>query len=205
MTAIILGTIFLSVLHALIPSHWLPLLAISRNYKWTNSQTLWVTLYMGMAHVLSTVVLGVMVSFLGQQLHHQFESYFNAIASAALIILGVIFIYRHYTHHHFHIDNTAELQQKSKSKIIWSLVTIMFISPCLEVEGFFFKAGEYGIYTVFLIAVIYMAVSILGMLSWMWVALHGIKKMDWHKIDHNAGLITGFVLILSGIITYFIH
>jgi hypothetical protein len=58
---------------------------------------------------------------------------------------------------------------------------------------------------VLLLAAIYGIVSILGMLLWVSIALQGIQKMNWHKIEHNAGLITGFVLILCGIFTYFVH
>jgi nickel/cobalt transporter (NicO) family protein len=205
MYSILISTILISLLHALIPSHWLPLLAISKAKKWNNNQTLIVTFYMGLAHVLSTILLGIIVSIVGYKLNANNEKYFDIIAPLVLITMGVFFIYRHYTHHHFHINKSTENEKSNNKKIIFSLVTLMFFSPCLEVEAFFFSAGEFGFANVCLIAFIYMLISIIGMMLWMNIALHGLKKMDWHKIEHNAGLITGVVLIISGVISYFFH
>lgn len=205
MYTILFGTITLSILHALIPSHWLPLLAISKSNQWEHKKTLWVIFYMGLAHVLSTILLGFIISFLGIQLNKKNEHLFDVIAPIVLIVMGLFFIYRHYTHHHFHIDKNIEKQKLSNIKIITTLVTVMFLSPCLEVESFFLGAAKYGFNNVVLIAAIYAVVSICGMLLWMFIALHGLKKLNWHKIEHNAGLITGFVLILSGILTFFMH
>ncbi len=205
MYSILISTIIISVLHALIPSHWLPLLAISKSNKWGSKQTLMVTFYMGLAHVLSTILLGIICSIVGYNLNANSEKYFDIIAPVVLIAMGIFFIYRHYTHHHFHISKTTENEKSSNKKIIFSLVTLMFFSPCLEVEAFFFSAGEFGLTSVCVVAFIYMIISIIGMLIWMNIALHGLKKMDWHKIEHNAGLITGLVLIISGVISYFFH
>jgi nickel/cobalt transporter (NicO) family protein len=203
MNSILLSTITVSILHAMIPSHWLPLLTIAKTNKWTKQETLWVTFYMGAAHVLSTILLGAVLAFIGIKINHLHAETFELIAPIALIIMGLFFIYRHYTHHHFHIDANANVV--SKSKIIVSLVSLMFISPCLEVETFFFAAAPYGINYVLLLALLYGVISIIGMLLWMYIALTGLKKLNWHKIEHNAGLFTGFVLILCGILTFFIH
>jgi nickel/cobalt transporter (NicO) family protein len=205
MYSILSGTILVSILHALIPSHWLPLLAISKNHKWSNATTLWITLYMGLAHVLSTILVGFVLSLIGTTLYDRYEHYFDLIAPIALVVLGILFIYRHYTHHHFHVKDSVDKPNQSKTKVVVTLIAIMFFSPCLEVEGYFLVASKYGFHNVLFIAIIYLLVSITGMLLWMWVALHGLKKLDWHKIEHNAGLITGLVLILSGIFSYLIH
>ena len=205
MYSILTGTILVSILHALIPSHWLPLLAISKQYQWSKQQTLLATLYMGLAHVLSTIVLGVLLSAVSNTLYSNYQHYFDIITPLLLVALGIFFIYRHYTHHHFHLHKTNNNQQKTTTQIVLTLVGIMFLSPCLEVEGYFVLAGKFGWQQVLLVAIIYLVVSITGMLLWVWLALKGIKKMDWHKIEHNAGLITGLVLILTGILTYIIH
>jgi nickel/cobalt transporter (NicO) family protein len=204
MISILLSTITVSILHALIPSHWLPLISIAKNYNWTKKETLLVTLYMGAAHVASTIVLGIIIGVIGNSLHSNYEKLFEIIAPITLIAMGIFFIYRHYTHHHFHI-NAQNNNHISKTKIVISLVSMMFFSPCLEVESFFLSAGQFGIIQVFIIALLYAFISIFGMLLWMWIALKGIQKLNWHKIEHNAGLITGFVLILCGLFNYFVH
>jgi hypothetical protein len=82
---------------------------------------------------------------------------------------------------------------------------MMFFSPCLEIEAFFIAAGQLGWWALTLIAVTYGALTIIGMVVWMTFALHSIQKYNWHKIENNAGLITGIILIITGIIGFIWH
>lgn len=45
MYRIILGSIALSVIHALIPSHWLPFITIGKSQGWDMAQTLKTTFF----------------------------------------------------------------------------------------------------------------------------------------------------------------
>jgi hypothetical protein len=33
----------------------------------------------------------------------------------------------------------------------------------------------------------------------------GILKLNWHSLEHNAGIITGITLVATGILAFFIH
>ena len=68
MRQLILGSLTLSILHALIPSHWLPVVAIGRKEEWAIGKVLRVTVLAGMAHVFSTMLIGVMLGLLGWKL-----------------------------------------------------------------------------------------------------------------------------------------
>ncbi|HRD39069.1 MAG TPA: hypothetical protein PLC65_10590, partial [Bacteroidia bacterium] len=61
---LIIGTVTISVLHALIPSHWLPILAFEKKFNWTKEQTLRITVISALAHALSTVLLGIAIGLL---------------------------------------------------------------------------------------------------------------------------------------------
>ncbi|HOJ90702.1 MAG TPA: hypothetical protein PK622_13570 [Saprospiraceae bacterium] len=201
---IIFGTIMISVLHAIIPSHWLPILSISKSRKWTKRETLRVTFLAGLAHVCSTIVLGLFISYFGAQLKLFLEDFLKIALPISLILFGIYFLYRHHTHHHFHID-AQKLNEKNDNDyaIIFSIMGIMFFSPCLEIVPYFLMAGANGIPSVILLSIIFLAVSISGMLLWMFLVYEGTKKMNWHFIEHNAGLITGIILILTGVLSYY--
>lgn len=134
-----------------------------------------------------------------------FEEMTAIVSSVILIVLGLVFIIRHHKHNHFHLHNESELQQLSSTKIITVLVTGMFLSPCLEIEGYFILAGSAGISYIFLVSLIYIIISVTGIVLWLAFAQQILKKINAHKIEHNAGLISGVVLILTGILNYFIH
>jgi hypothetical protein len=88
---------------------------------------------------------------------------------------------------------------------MFTVLLTMFLSPCLEIEALFVSAGAIGWEIVLIIALVYLVVTTLGMVLWMRLALHGLKRINAHQIEHNAGLISGLVLILTGVITYLVH
>lgn len=202
---LIIGTLTISVLHALIPSHWIPILAFEKKFSWSRQQTLRITIISALAHALSTVILGIVIGLLSFKVSKRYEELSAIIFSVLLVILGLIFIIRHHKHNHFHLHNEGELQQLSSTKIITVLVTGMFLSPCLEIEGYFILAGSAGIEYIFLVSLIYILISVLGILVWLSFAKQILKRINAHKIEHNAGLISGIVLILTGVLNYFLH
>lgn len=204
MTSLIIGSLLISLLHAVIPSHWLPLLAIGRKENWGLKETERVTFIAGLAHVLSTIIIGILLGLIGIELSEQIDRFTHIIAPSVLILIGLYFVRQHYIHHHFHLQN-QKIAGKSKSKIISVLIIAMFLSPCLEIEAYFLLAGAKGWWLLVSIALMYSFVSIAGMLLWIRFAYKGLLKLNWHKWEHNAGLISGGVLIVTGILSFFIY
>ena len=202
---LIIGTLTISILHALIPSHWIPILAFEKKFSWTRQQTLRITIISALAHALSTVLLGIAIGLLSFKVTKEYEHISTIISSVVLIVLGLVFIIRHHKHNHFHLHNEGELQQLSSKKIITVLVMGMFLSPCLEIEGYFILAGTAGVKYIFLVSLIYIIISVAGIVLWLSFAKQLLKKINAHKIEHNAGLISGVVLILTGVLNYFVH
>lgn len=203
MVAIITGSLVLSILHALIPNHWLPVLAVSRKENWTIAETTSITLISGLAHALSTVLIGLIIGLLGVQLAENLDHFTHLIAPVILIGLGIFYIYQHHRHKHFSIDSDAT--RLSKNKLILGLVVAMFFSPCFEIEAYFLMAGAHGWYQVIILALLYTVVTVSGMVIWIRLAYRGVFRLNWHTLEHNAGIITGATLVLTGIVSFFIH
>ena len=204
MFSIITGSILLSLLHAVIPNHWLPVLAIGREENWTINEVSKVTFLSGLAHALSTIIIGVIIGLLGLKLTESVKHFSHIVAPLVLIILGLFFIYQHHRHRHFHLHNQPK-STFSRQKIIITLVVAMFFSPCMEIEGYFLLAGSFGWYAIISIAILYLIISVSGMVLWVRLAYKGMIKLNWHKLEHNAGIITGLTLIITGILTFYIH
>jgi nickel/cobalt transporter (NicO) family protein len=199
MNTLLISVASLSIFHALIPSHWLPVVAIGRKEQWTVAQTLRITLLIGSAHVASTLLIGLLLAALGRSLDEQVEHFSHWIAPGILMALGIIYLYRHYYHHHFHLQTAP-----GRWGPLAGLVVAMFFSPCFEVEGLFLSAGRFGWGFVALLAGCYALITIIGMLIWVNLVLHGLRQLDWHRWEHNAGIITGVALILTAL-SMFLH
>jgi len=199
-----ISVLAISILHAILPNHWLPVVAISRQLNWDGRKTAGVTMLAALAHSLSTVIIGILVALGGMTLDGILP-YFKYIAAGILIALGVLFIWRHQHHMHFHLKDIKLTPATNMRVIIGTLLIAMFLSPCLEVGALFLVAGTRGIVLTLIIAGIYTITSAIGMTLFAWLAFHGLKKMDWHKLEHNSGLVSGIILVLTGIIFIFSH
>ncbi|HEX5152844.1 MAG TPA: hypothetical protein VFW07_15440 [Parafilimonas sp.] len=204
MYSIITGSLIISLLHAVIPNHWLPVIAIGRKEQWTIAEVTKVTFTCALAHGISTILIGVILSFFGAKLDNSITHFTNIIAPVILIGIGLIFIYRHHRHRHFHINEDIR-KKKTRAAIITALAIAMFFSPCMEIEAYFLLAGAQAPWLVFFIASLYLLITTTGMVLLVRFAYTGILKLNWHSLEHNAGIITGLTLVATGIITFFIQ
>ncbi len=210
---ILLGSFLLSIVHASIPSHWLPLVAISKAEKWNDKETATVTAITGASHTISTIIIGIIVGLVGYKLSESYHFITKYVAPIILIALGLFYFFLEYRHslihtehHHYHIDVVNIIQnQRSKRSIIATLSLAMFFSPCLEIEIYYFTASRLGWWGIGIVSMVYFFVTVLGMILIVHFAAKGIKKLRWHFLEHHDKLISGIVLILVGLLAFFVE
>ena len=205
MTTLLTGTIMLSLLHGLIPSHWLPVLALKEKFNWQGSKTVRIAAMAALAHSLSTFMLGVFLGLFSLSLAEMLNSYTRWVIPALLIAIGFYFIIQHHRHHHFHFNEKQKLDQAGATQVVTLLVFMMFLSPCLEIEAYFLMAGTHGWPMILTVGLLYTIVSVLGITFWVYLAQKGLHRFNWHRLEHNTGLVSGCILIITGIISFFTH
>jgi nickel/cobalt transporter (NicO) family protein len=210
MWEIFVGSFLLSIVHALIPNHWIPLIAISKSEKWTTRETLVATFITGTAHIFSTILIGILVGIIGHQLSSSYEIITQIIAPVILVTLGFVFIFldlrhsHHGDHNHFKLEE-EKLKSRSKWAILLTLSIAMFFSPCLELDAYYFHAGTFGWPGIVLVSITYLIVTVSVMMLLVYAGLKSIAKFRAHFLEHHHKLITGIILIILGILAYFLH
>lgn len=207
----------ISLLHGFIPNHWLPIVAISHKQKWSKFTTFRFASLAAWAHSIGTIIIGLVVYFTTSKAlnfiqpkntvdHHHNDvnplanTPFEHIGGIILISLGLWFLYRHYKHHHFHLD----VPQNQNSKWIFGAILLsMFLSPCMEIIGYFFTLAPNGFPMILALILVYAITTWLSILLGVFLGYKGMKKLDAHKWEHNSGIITSAVMILSGIMIWF--
>jgi nickel/cobalt transporter (NicO) family protein len=205
---LIVGALALSVVHAAIPNHWIPLVAISRSEKWSVGQTRRITALAGLAHTASTVLIGILVGLLGHKLFIHYASITEIAGRFILIALGIVYILLDLRgrHHHHHSDNPESTSKGlSNTAIITSLAASMFFSPCLEIEAYYFTAGTHGWTGIMAVSLVYIVVTVLGMLILVELGIKGAARLRSRFLEHHEKLIAGIVLILMGLVGLIIH
>jgi len=216
MVQIFFGSLILSLIHALIPNHWIPLIAISKTEKWSQGRALTATAITGFAHTLSTIIVGIIVGLIGYKLSSSYKFISTVAAPIILISLGVIYVVLdfksgHYYHHHHHGEHEDESTQPIKNDqskwraILTSLSIAMFLTPCIEIEAYYFQAGTIGWIGIFIVSAVYLFTTLAVMLFLVFLGLKGIQTFNVHFLEHHEKLITGIVLIALGILAYFVQ
>lgn len=198
MYELLLASLGISLLHATIPNHWLPIVAIGRRSGWTAGKTVRITVLAGSAHALSTILIGLGLSLVGWRMAAWVEIFSRVAAPLMLIGLGLVFIWRHYFHRHFHLHGAIQ-EQLNERQLIVALALAMFLSPCLEIGAFFLVAGTHGASAVLALCTLYFLTTVGGMAVWVWLVWRGLALSNWHALEHNAGIISGAVLVFSGL------
>jgi len=207
MLQILFGSILLSLIHAAIPNHWLPVVAIGKAEKWTQRETLMVAGISGLAHTLSTVLVGITIGIIGISLSRNYAFIAESVAPAVLILLGLIYLIIDLLNHHKHTHgaDTGKIRNRSKWAIITSLALAMFLSPCIEIEAYYFQAGAAGWAGILLVSVVYVIITVSGMIFLVYLGNKGVRAIQSHFLDHHEKLLSGVVLLLLGIMALCVH
>lgn len=205
MLSIVIGIIVLGLIHALIPNHWLPLVAVVRSDNWEKSKVLMVACITASAHVLGTTVLGAILGMVSSKMADQYGRYAHVVMPIFLILSGLIYLMINLPHGHHATSKDVQGYRKSKSKWIIFFIVIMFLSPCLEVQSLFIAAGLYGTDKILLLATEYALISITSIVTLVMLTLKGFQLINSQFIEHYEKRLTGMVLIIVGIIAFYIH
>jgi len=243
MLQIFSASLLLSIIHASIPNHWLPLIAIGKAEKWTQSETMFGTVITGFAHTLSTVIIGIIVGVIGYKLSSSYGIISGIIAPSILVLLGIIYIildlrsvkhehshfiadesHKHehdHEHHHDHSHEhehphhdrphlheesvTPKTNHKTKWAVLSTLSLGMFLTPCVEIEAYYFQASTIGWAGIWIVSAVYTFITVAAMLLLVYLGMHGVKNIRSHFLEEHERRITGVVLIAVGLITYFIN
>jgi nickel/cobalt exporter len=201
----------LSLLHGLIPSHWLPIVALSKSEKWSTQKLLGYSIIASLAHVIGTLFIGLILFIITKASISNNESIndiseaewiekiqFEKISSIILLFLGLWFLYRHYKHYHFHIH-----PNKNAKWVFGAIVFAMLISPCLEIVGYYVTIAPLGWSAFISISLVYSITTVFSVVLGVYIFNKGLSKIQSHKAEHNAGIISSILMILSAIFMWF--
>lgn len=206
MIHLVMGSLLLSLVHAAIPNHWLPIVVIARAEKWNSREALWITALTGLAHASSTILVGIGIGLIGYKLSENYDFFTTTIAPVLLILMGLLYFGLDYKHAvHRHLPGSKQLQQKSKLTIIATLCLAMFFSPCLEIDTYFITAGTHGWQGIAAVSLVYLFITVTGMLLLVALGNKGLERFNLHFLEHHEKKVTGTVLILLGLLSFYLH
>lgn len=211
----IISALLISILHGLIPGHWLPFLALAKQEKWSMSTTLKYTSMAATAHALGTILIGLIVYFITvfgnswiNVLQDSFPKWnyqtipFERTGGLLLILMGIFFLYRHHKHKHFHFP--MEAVKKGNKWVLGSILLSLFLSPCMEIEVYFATLAHQGFIVISILMIVYFFSTWISMTAGVYIGYSGLKKWNSHRLEHNIGIVSGVIMMLSGLMLMFL-
>ncbi len=204
MLNLLTGALVLSLLHALIPNHWAPVLAVARAERWTLRRAVGVTVAAGLAHVAGTVALGIGLGLVGWRLSARFAQFAGVIAPVLLIGLGVAYALSGPGHTHPDPSLLPETAARRPGRLVLGLAATMFLAPCLEIQTFFLTAGARGPLALALVAAAYLLVTVAAMSILVAATYGGLRHLRLTFLTRHERQLTGLVLALVGAASFFL-
>ena len=187
------GVVSISLIHSLVPHHWFPFVVMGRKHGWKARKTLSVLALGALAHMVSTIAVGIAVGYLGQELDKRFEIFHGVVPGLILVGFGGGLFLSNFTHRHMVTEKMAAP----------TLIMMLALSPCVLVAPFFILLGPMGFWAVVEVCTVMSLLSIFGMVSCGWLAMHGLKAVKLNWLEEHESLVMGIVLMALGISSIF--
>jgi len=205
MAQIIAGSFLLSAIHASTPELWRPLVAMAQARKWSRRQTLQAAAIAALANCASTILLGLLIGWLGHEFyHHHPSALMKWIGPFLLIMFGLVYLA---------IDARGRRLQHADNAVFYAsyvfpaapLMAItedMFFYTCIEIEVFYFIAGSRDLLGIVTVTLIYFVVTSVVLIVLVDSGWRGKEAIRWRILKNHAKAVTGWLLILLGIWLY---
>ncbi len=191
-----------SLVHGLLPNHWLPFVLVGRAQGWTARTMLSVLVAAGAAHTavagavaLALLLAGVAIQDVIRPAAHLLPGVILASAGAFFLALD-----RLPGHHHHHDLHDAHRSGMSDATAVVTLILSLALSPCEAMIPVFLSAVPRGD-PVLLSGMVVLSgaatITVMGVLAL--AAWRGARRLDFGRFAHLERSLIGGLLLLMGL------
>jgi ABC-type nickel/cobalt efflux system permease component RcnA len=228
--ALLTAAVSIGFFHTLIgPDHYVPFVMMSKARRWSVVKTSIVTFLCGIAHILSSVLLGLAGIFFGVALNKlvRIETVRGNLAAWALIAFGLAYfiwslkkvlknrphehVHLHenggahahthaHTHGHVHVHEGADPSNITP----WVLFTIFILGPCEPlIPLLMFPAAKSNMTGLILVTTVFGATTILTMMGMVLLSVYGFRFLPLKNLEKYSGVMAGAVIFMTGLVIQF--
>jgi len=221
----------LGFIHTILgPDHYVPFVMMSWARKWSALKTMLVTVFCGIGHVASSVLIGLIGIGLGLAVGRLeiTESFRGSIAAWLLIAFGLLYLvwglrnaYRNQPHSHSHnhgLDDThghthlhrnehTHVHDKpGKTNITpWMLFVIFVFGPCeVLIPVLMYPAVEKSYWLLVAVTIVFSVVTIGTMLAAVLLLRAGVRLFQFQRLARFTHAIAGGTILLCGLAIEFL-
>ncbi len=194
-----------ALLHAALPTHWLPFVAVGRAQGWRTPTILGLAALAALAHIASTAVIGSLLTLAGSA-----APWINQMLPtlSALVLFGFGLWYLARALRRTRPAPTMpdpEQSRVSDATAAWGLIGFLAASPGEALLPVYVGAGVHGWGVVAVLTAVFAAGTVLGMVGFTALALAGVQRFHLPRRARFEGLALGLLLIGLGVFVLILH
>jgi hypothetical protein len=200
----VLGAGFVTAfLHAALPTHWLPFVLVGRGQRWTLPQVLTAVATAGLAHILSTAVVGGLIVAAGLAMEQLISGLLPGLSAGLLFLFGAFYLGRALLRPAIMAGGPSLALSEptvSHAAAFWGLVAMMAISPGEVLLPIYLSQATQGPLVLAALTLAFAAGTVLGMSLFTVLARAGWSVLRLERWARYEGLVLGLALILIGLL-----
>ena len=193
----------------MVPDHWLPIVLMARQRKWSTRETAIAALQAGTGHVVSTLLIAVLFWGAGAAVATRFSGWIETATSLALVGFGLWVAvgawremahehgHQHGHHHHDHSHGHSH-SHDAKTGSRMTLLLILGSSPMIEGIPAFFAASRFGAALIVLMAVVFAVSTIATYVTLCVVSSEGLRRVSLGPFERYGEVMSGVFIVLVG-------
>lgn len=196
------------------PDHYVPFIAISRARQWSLRRTAIITTVCGIAHVGSSVLIGIIGLKLSMRLSRleALEAFRGDIAAWLIIAFGLLYLI-YGLKKVVSSENKTRLREQLKDNQVsgaskksykqltpWILFIVFLFGPCEPlIPLLMFPAAGISTFGIVSVAAVFGVVTIATMLVMVLAPAYGIQKLRFPLFRKYNHAIAGILILLCGV------
>jgi ABC-type nickel/cobalt efflux system permease component RcnA len=188
------------LVHSLSPSHWLPVVLVTKARKWPTRTAILGALVAASGHILVSIALGFVAIEIGAQLLASQEEAIEKYAGLGLALFGVAYGTWAYVRHlqcRGHEHHGPDPKRDRKGPFLF-LFTLGF-APCIAVLPVFATAATAGAAAVALTMAAFAGGVLTALVGATLLVTFGVMKLDHPVFEHYGDVITGAAVACLGL------
>ena len=194
--SLLTAVLSISLLHTVMPNHWLPFVMMWKTQKWTKKKTLSVCAIASIGHVVVTILLAMAAVWLGSELLKRAGDFAEPLAGWILITFGIIYIILSFLKgaHEHHIN-----ERLTDKVAVYGLILMLTFSPCEAVLPIFFASTPIGWKLIIVLSSIFAVFTFAGMLTMTYLSMIKLEEIKISISERLEKLISGAVVVVLGV------
>lgn len=190
-------------LHAALPTHWLPFVLVGRGQRWSLPQVLTAVATAGLAHILSTAVVGGLIVAAGIAMDQWISGLLPGLSAGLLFLFGAFYLGKALLRPAIMAGGPSLALSEptvTHAAAFWGLVAMMAISPGEVLLPIYLSQATQGPLVLAALTLTFAAGTVMGMTLFTVLARAGWSVLRLERWARYEGVVLGLALILIGLL-----